>query len=244
MFTFPFTYYSETEAYEALGVEFDGTNDFLTKSSGLTGASDSKLFSGSFWFKKITVATNQVILHFDEYGDGPDFRTSDEIRIHAFDTTGTPALKINTTGDSDTDSWHHCMWSVDMADTGKRHLYLDDVSDLTVVDYEDQILDFTQTSWTIGARNDGSRPVGACMADLWLAPAQYIDLSVESKRRKFISSLGFPVNLGLNGSRPTGVAPLLFFSGETVNWHTNKGSGGGFTEQGALTDCATSPSDE
>jgi len=32
-------------------------------------------------------------------------------------------------------------------------------------------------------------------------------------------------------------------SGDTATWHTNKGGGGGFTENGALTTSSTSPSD-
>src|SRR3546814_7073174 len=44
-----------------------------------------------------------------------------------------------------------------------------------------------------------------------------------------------------DGSTPTGSAPLVFLSGATASWHTNKGTGGGFTENGALTDAATDP---
>ena len=73
--------------------------------------------------------------------------------------------------------------------------------------------------------------------------AEYLDISVENNRRKFIDADGFPVDLGSDGSTPTGIAAIMFFSGATVSWHTNDGSGGGFTENGALTDAATSPSD-
>lgn len=46
------------------------------------------------------------------------------------------------------------------------------------------------------------------------------------------------------GGNPTGTDPLVFFSGATASWHTNQGSGGGFTENGALTDAATNPPSE
>src|SRR3546814_17811034 len=79
-------------------------------------------------------------------------------------------------------------------------------------------------------------------ADLWLDPGTYIDLSVTANRRKFVGSgAATSVDLGADGSTPTGTAPLVFLSGATADWHTNKGAGGGFTENGALTDAATDP---
>jgi len=72
---------------------------------------------------------------------------------------------------------------------------------------------------------------------------EFVDLSIEANRRKFIDAIGKPVDLGVDGSTPTGTAPLIFLSGTTIDWHTNKGSGGGFTEVGALTTATTSPSD-
>ena len=66
---------------------------------------------------------------------------------------------------------------------------------------------------------------------------------MEANRRKFIDVDGKPVDLGSDGSTPTGTVPLMFFSGPTDDWHINKGSVGGFTETGAFTDAPYSPSD-
>ena len=40
---------------------------------------------------------------------------------------------------------------------------------------------------------------------------------------------------------PTGKSPDICLTGPTEDWHTNKGTGGGFTENGALTDAASQP---
>ena len=38
-------------AYSAVAVNFDGTNDYLTHSGGLTGAADSKLMTLCYWIR-------------------------------------------------------------------------------------------------------------------------------------------------------------------------------------------------
>ena len=80
------------------------------------------------------------------------------------------------------------------------------------------------------------------IADVYIAPGQFIDFSVEANRRKFISADGKPVDLGSNCSTPTGTAPAVCFSGNASSFGTNKGTGGAFTLTGTLTDAVTSPS--
>ena len=79
------------------------------------------------------------------------------------------------------------------------------------------------------------------MADLMMWPGTYLDFSVEANRRLFISAAGKPVDPAVAVAALG--TPIVRFSGPTASWHTNKGSGGGFTENGALTDASTSPSD-
>ena len=62
-------------------------------------------------------------------------------------------------------------------------------------------------------------------------------------RRKFIDPNKDPVDLGEAGQFPTGTSPLVFLANPTASWQTNLGTGGNFTENGALTDGSSSPSD-
>ena len=48
---FPTTFYSAAGGYEANAVRFDGSNDYLLRGAGLSGASDSKVGILSFWFQ-------------------------------------------------------------------------------------------------------------------------------------------------------------------------------------------------
>jgi hypothetical protein len=85
------------------------------------------------------------------------------------------------------------------------------------------------------------------MAELFFAPGQFLDFSVQSNRRKFRSSGGKPISLGADGSTPTGTKPLIYLhldDAETANnFATNRAGNGNLTVTGALTTRATSPSD-
>jgi len=76
---------------------------------------------------------------------------------------------------------------------------------------------------------------------VWIDTGTYIDISQPANRAKFISPDLKPQFLGNDGSRPTGSAPDIFLSGPETAWHTNKGTAGGFTENGALAESATNP---
>ncbi len=230
--------------YQANGVTFDGTNDYLTRDADLTGSADSQLWSGSFWFKRGSVGSIQLI-----YANDPavnpstaiGFRATNELVMEGENDAGTVILDIETSAITDTASYHHCMFSVDLADTGKRHLYIDDASDLNVNIYTDDTMDFTEGDHAVGAASDGGFKFIGDLADLWIANGVYIDLSVEANRRKFITAAGTPVELLGDGSGPNGTAPIMFFQGATAGWETNKGTGGGFTENGALADASADP---
>ena len=239
MLTNPFRF-GPAAPYAANGVNFDGSNDYLTRGADLTGVADSKLWSGSVWFKRGTTGADQFLYWAEQGKPNVIFNVDNTLSIIGFPVSGGKILDIHTSAITDTASWHHVMWAVDMVDTAKRHLYVDGVSDLTVITYTNDIIDFSRNDHAIGAKTGSGTKYNGCLADFWLALAQYIDLSVASNRLKFYNA-GNPVDLGSDGSTPTGAAPIMFFSGATATWHTNDGSGGGFTENGALTDCADSP---
>jgi hypothetical protein len=72
-------------------------------------------------------------------------------------------------------------------------------------------------------------------AETWCAPNQGIDFSITGNRRKFIDVFGCFVNLGTDGSIPTGIAPVFFFTGAAapaageVAYNVNKGALGGIS---------------
>jgi hypothetical protein len=222
---------------------FDGTDDYLTRGAGLTGAADSKLWTVSVWFRiadgdsgRRLVCTASTV---GGAGSGIFLTIDEDNRFTAIAYNNAAAAKILDIRSSIliTGRMYHALVSVDLANTSKRHLYIDDVSDLAQINtYTNDTIDFTKSDWSIGGEPNGDLLFDGEIGELWCAPVVYLDFSVESNRRKFIDASRVPVSLGADGSTPTGTAPLVFLSGAIATWHTNKGSGGGFTVHGALTE--------
>lgn len=131
--------------------------------------------------------------------------------------------------------------SWDLTDPSKNHFYIDDVDSMPAVfDYVDNGINY-DADYTFGTNNIEDAFFRGSIADFWFDQTSYIGLSIETNRRKFIDENGQPVYLGNDGSDPTGSPPDMYLSGDTLNWHTNKGTGGGFSENGALEDAISKP---
>lgn len=234
--------------YAPNAVFFDGANDYLTRAASL-GAASSKLWSGSMWVRDDNWNSFDILLTLGgsgingmgivQLGNGATGIT------FAARTAGTTNVCLNVTTAALTNvndgNWHHVMWAFDMANQALSYIIFDGVDvfgDATVTTFTtDALIGFDDNDeYYVGGISSGSYDGG--LADLWCAPGVYLDLSDSAVIAKFISG-GAPVNLGADGSLPNGTAPLMFFTGTTDVWHANAGSGGAFTENGALTDDVT-----
>lgn len=232
--------------YTANAVHFDGTNDWLTRGAGLTGQADAKTLTISFWFRMIgnDGIGGQLFKPSPAGALKVERSATNQIEFVVVDDTSSTAWSFTTNATFLVASgWTHFLLSIDTDGTHK--LYLNDV----VATFASEsfpgagtTLDQTMTDWAIAASVAGGEKHNVDMADFYYTNEAF-DLTVQANRRKFIDGSGKPVDLGSDGSTPSGTAALLFMSGDTVDWHTNKGTGGGFTENGALTDAASSPSD-
>ncbi len=234
--------------YRADAVQFDGSNDYLTRGAELAGIADGKEGAVSFWMD-LTGGDDGLKIIFMN-GVDANFRLSvarlanNKFQVAARTSAPTIILQIVTVATyTASGGWIHFLSSWNQATGGARHIYVNDASDLSVTTFTNDTIDYVANgNWAIGGETDGSAKISADIADFWFDDA-YIDITTEANRRKFINPNGKPVNLGEAGQLPTGSAPLVFQSGPTVAWHTNLGTGGGFTENGALTDGSSSPSD-
>lgn len=220
-------------------VDFDGEDTWLTRGAGLTGAADSKLVTVSGWLRidaegieqRVVYSESSAAERFTFYIDA-----TEKLCIVGRNAAGTIILNVQSSANaiSIEKQWVHFIASFDLSDTGKRHLYVDDAAVMSVVTYTNEAIDFTNTEWAIGAEPNGDSPYNGRMAELWVAPGVYIDLSVEDNRRKFFGNTGRPVSLGATGQIPTGTTPLIYMSGQDNDWAVNKGTGGGFTIEGIV----------
>lgn len=220
--------------YTATPVNFDGTNDFLTRGADLTGLVNSQRVTWSFWFRYAALGASQMNIFNNALSRFFIRRqsTDNTLRLGANNEAGTLILRLDMPAVADT-GWHHWMGSVDLSSVSLRHSFFDGVSTGTWTIYNTTggDMDLTDTDWLVGAVNSTPSALWAGdMADVFVKFGTYTDLSQAGNRDLF-----------LNGNKPANPSnwpanPHVALRGDVANWHTNKGTGGGFTENGALAD--------
>lgn len=226
-----FNYYS---------ADFDGTNDYLTRGSDLTGIADSGRGLLSVWLKPD--ANNSYILA----NATPRIRvlldSTARIQITGQNAANTTVLSIaSNTSAVPNGSWTHVLVSWDLGTAGNRKIYIngsDQTNQTTFTTSE--TIDYTLTNWAIGSLTNGTAKFNGKMCELYFtSPAAYYDLTVQANREKFRTAGGLPEDLGADGSTPTGSQPWIYLRSQVPAWHNNQGSGGGFTLNGTLDDGTT-----
>ena len=239
-----------TGKYRSNAVRFNGTDTWLTRGGDLTGVVDSKILSFSCWVRKIEEGAC-AIYRGDDAGVDISIDNNEAVTVTAYTTGGATTLFARTSnGAISLNTWYFIAGCFDVSDSSKFYLMINDTSAAESRDAgnnNNNTMKFSTTDHMIGS-SEPSAPNSANLAnmdvaDLYVNFGNYVDYSDLATRRKFIDADGKPVDLWRTGNKPTGSPPILFFSGVTNKWHTNKGTGGGFTENGTLTTSATSLSD-
>lgn len=228
----------------------DFSSDYMLRGAGLTGAADSK--SGVLsWWMRLDGGDGSSLHVLNSTGNNIIAlrRTDNIVGIGGENAAGTEILLLRSTGTYTAGAaWLHVLASWDLA-TGAGHLYINDANDLdTGTDVlTNDTIDYTVADWAVGGTPVPAATFDGCLADVYFAPGQYLDLSLVHNRRKFISASGKPVHLGTTGALPTGTAPLIYLhldDAEAVaNFATNRGTGGDFSITGTLATGSSSPSD-
>ncbi len=210
--------------------DFDGTNDAYSRGAGLTGAADSKLGTASTWFR-IDGGVGADMFALINAGATMRFlfNAAAVMQVLAKQPAGGFVLNIQSSLVlAASATWHHVICSWDLGNT-TACIYVDDGNAVSSIPTNANI-DQTDTNWHIGANASSTPNWNGALAELYFA-LEYLDLSVESNRRKFISAAGKPVPLGPDGSGPTGTAAIIY--APDGNPTVNQGTGGNFTESGA-----------
>ena len=237
-------------AYIANAADFDGTNDYMLRGAGFTGAADSSTGIFSCWIRLdggdganrgiLLNALQSVIIRRD---------STNKIFIAVYNTAGTASLDVySATNYTASTTWLNilCSWSTNFTAGNKiMNFYVNSVDDKGVSNDANGAftVDYTDTNWCVGTTNIfGGEKFNGCMSEIYFAPGQYLDFTNSANRAKFISG-GKPVDLGTDGSIPTGTAPILYLREVAASFNTNSGTGGNMTITGTLDIASTSPSD-
>ena len=217
--------------------KFSGSSQYLSKSSDLTGNANGKTFTVSFWINPTDdTNTTKYIYHTSgSWRNTISYGTNGTIFVSFFQSAsggGTvfeiqnPEIRLGFGG------WNHVIFSADMTDTSKRHLYINDQAASATYTHTNNNIDFTRTQHAIG--EDLTASTGNLQGYLahFFLDYTYRDLSVESNRRTFIDSARGSTSV----STLSALNPILYLpmtSGYSIG--ENEGTGGDFSAVGSPT---------
>lgn len=239
------------EAGYAVGaVHFDGST-YLGIAS-LT-STDNEFFSFSLWTKAQGDNTGKTVWNADNENDNMPlaYFVSDGVLRYELCSDNQASVLDARTSQFSNGAWHHILGAARTNLTAGNKiikLYVNDVDVTASIGDTDASFSSATNgqNFTVGASGVFADGFLGDMAEVWIAPGQSLLTGseiAEATRRKFISASSKPVDLGADGSTPTGTAPRMFFSGDATTFGTNLGTGGAFTTTGTLTNASTSPSD-
>ena len=210
---------------------FENYNESLNKSSDLTGNTDGKTFTFSFWIYPVPTNNNTMYIYHTSgsWKNTISWGLNGTIFVSFFnnESSGGTVFEIqNPDLVCPPNTWSHVIFSADMSDTTKRHLYINDSEATPSWSYSNQTIDWTRSDHAVG--DDLTASTGnfnGYMAHFFFDKT-YRDLSVTATRRTFIDSA--------RGSTPASTLaalnPILYLpmvSGYSVG--ENAGTGGNFT---------------
>lgn len=206
----------------------------------VAGAPTSAEFMISFWVRLKTFASDQYFIQETGNASILDTQLSDGKLVFQ-SWSGISGL----TGSSialGNDSWSHFIASVSVSNA-RAQIYVDGSSAMSVTP-TGAGHNFSNTHGWFNYQTGAVAPVDAEIAEWYIHCSASLDLSVAANLQKFRSAAGKPVDLGADGSTPTGSQPHYYHRGNAASFLTNLGSLGDATvSHGALADGASSPSD-
>jgi hypothetical protein len=241
-------------SFDTLGAYFDGSNDYML-AEPLNSGADGTVTSGSVW------------VNVDSLSNDPNFFTAEvstesmpqsfigsdgSIGINIYQDAGnyyyakTSSTGLITTGAG----WQHIAWRI-ISNPFSLVIYVDGAAKGTTTAASAGsgfTMDNTNARTYIGsARNPPGGKMQGDMAENYVNIGVNLDWSDSATMAKFRSAAGGPVDLGTDGSIPTGAAPDIYCSlrpgDSAADFKTNRGAGNDFVITGALVLSSTNPGD-
>lgn len=231
---------SSSSSYTAYASKFD-SNDYLSRTNTLSGASSSKWQTISLWVKFETLTWGAWFFN------ACDSEGTVKFRVGQLTTSGfilqhvSGAYWWGVGGAVATNTWYHIIASTKNESESSCKMYVNDVDVGAPTGVSNNTIPWGDyNGFYLGALRDGTSKMNASVCEFWWAPGQFIDLSLADNRNKFALS-SKPIDLGADGSTPTGTAPAIYLKNAYGSFQTDvSGNGNSFTVTGSL-ESATAP---
>ena len=221
-------------------VRFDGVNDKLQATDGTLGQSDGKSFIWSCWVLKFEDDASSEMSMFGNTSNRfvVKFGLTHKVVVLLRDSAGgTVGSVLSTNSVLVADGLTHIAVCIDLANATQADrikIFINGVKETLVNSTAptDTTVDFTTGSVAIGkATNDTAQ--GDMELGQYYFAEELFDLDTAENLAKVYSSGA--VDMGADASNVTGTQPLIYLNNTLSTWQNNLGSGGNFTETGALT---------
>ncbi len=243
--------------YPVGAATFNGSTTYLSRL-----VSELNIHAGTFscWFKLIGGDSTNISIFSAYLGSFPNAGHFNILRDSSNKITvtmvsgGGSALTFtyqSVTSYTAGGGWMHLMtsWNGNFSAGSKiANLYINGISDLTITSDASAAFSTISNSMEHSVGIDipngsvGTQFFNGSLAEFYMAPINFIDLSLLSNRRKFLTATKRPAFLGVNGSLPTGSQPSIYLKGSGTGFNVESGSVSNYTTTGALTTPTTTPS--
>lgn len=244
---------SGSGGFAVQAVDLNGSTDDYERNANMTGVASNSQITFNIWFRidggngtardilrTLGVASNFIVRF--------QLRTDNKLALTLGDGVPLSSLSwISTSAYTAGATWHNWLVSADTNFSAGNKLLkvmIDGTQDTgTVTDASNAFTVglTTVTDWFLGGTGF---EYSGCLSEFWFNQGTYLDVTTAPNLAKFYSG-GKPVNLGANGSTPTGSQPLIYdhvsSSGAASDFGNNLGSGGGWTINGSPALCSTHP---
>lgn len=221
----------QASVVQAEAIDFDGTNDFLRRTSDLTGNTDGKTFTFSFWTWIPVGAPLGFVYYANNAGAGRflvEVGAGQTVRIRGWRTTGTITLDVTTSSVVPAGTFANILVSVDLANAANRSIYINDVlTSATWTTYGNNDIEFTCSQHDVcsnGSAADGAKRLSNIFLDY-----TYRDMSITANRRLFVTADLKPA-AGQAALNPIMYLPMS----DPTAPGLNQGTGGNFTLTGVV----------
>lgn len=211
------------------GSAVEGDANYLKKTGGLTGAVDSKTFTTSMWvwidpFSGFFYPYTSIAA--TGFGKHAVFVNPGNSTFQGRNAAGTLVLNM-TAVEVPVGEWAHVICSVDLSDTGKRHVFVNGVDATpTWGTYVNEAINFNHGIDDYIGSTDGTETKDGRVAHLF-HDYTYRDLTDSTELVKFYAGVGQPA------TGQASLSPILYMP--LIDDFLNYGTGGSsFTETGTV----------
>lgn len=230
-------------------VDYGGVSDFLATGVAWSGTADGPLGMINIWVRiDAGDGTTRTLITDNNQHCELKIGTNNKFLMTLQDAAQTKVFSFGSnTAYTAGATWLNLLmgWNTNAGAAAKTgYFYVNDASDVLVTSDASTAfsVDYSGTNNAIAARTNGATPWDGCISQPYINIVSLLDFSATANRRSFISAAGKPINLGANGSLPTGAQPIVFLPNPFGTVGMNAGYGGNYAINGAPTNCSTAPS--